>query len=239
MNPFLSSSRHRWFLLLLVAALAGVGTAQADRSRVSFSIGVNVPHGGRDFYHGSDRYYAYRGEYYRWDRGRYYRCPPPRGYYVSHLPRHSVRVVVGSDVYYRADHIYYRPSGARYEIVEVPVVQERIVVRDSNRVIGAPSTPATPAPRADEPLAVWRGDERFVLEGGQYFKPTSQGLVHAPTPVGALLKSLPIGAMTVWHDENEYFEFDGGYFRRSPDGFKVVEVPWAAESKAPEPAAGA
>jgi hypothetical protein len=30
---------------------------------------------------------------------------------------------------------------------------------------------------------------------------------------------------TVWYEETEYLEFDGGYFRRSPDGFKVVTPP--------------
>jgi|GEM_PF-2282327 len=29
-----------------------------------------------------------------------------------------------------------------------------------------------------------------------------------------------------WHQENEYFGFDGGYSRRTPAGFKDGGTPW-------------
>ena len=73
---------------------------------------------------------------------------------------------------------------------------------------------------------MWLDDQRYLLDKGQYFKTGSQGRVWVEALVGAKLKTLPIGASTVWHEETEYFEFDGGYFRRTPDGFKVVEAPW-------------
>ncbi len=226
-------SLRRWAVILLFVGLAGGSVASAQRSQVSFSVGINVPSGGREFYHGHDRYYAYRGEYYRWDRGGYVRCPPPRGYYIDRLPSHYERVMVGPDVYYRTGHVYYRSVGPRYEIVEVPVVVERPVapVRKSSEV--------TRVPAATELTAVWLNDQRYLLDNGQYFKMGSQGKVWVPTPVGAKIKALPIGAMTVWHEETEYFEFDGGYFRRTPDGFKVVETPWAkaTEIGADKPAA--
>jgi hypothetical protein len=230
---FSSPSGRRWAVILLLAAVAGGSVATAQRSRVSVSFGVNVPLGGREFQHGRDRYYAYRGEYYRWDRGGYARCPPPRGYYIDRLPPHYERIGIGSDVYYRAGHEYYRPLGARYEIVEVPVVVERSV--PAPRTSSAVSRVST----SNDLTAVWLNDQRYLLDNGQYFKMGSQGKVWVPTPVGAMIKSLPIGAMTVWHEENEYFEFAGGYFRRSPDGFKVVEAPWAksVEIGAERPAA--
>lgn len=116
-------------------------------------------------------------------------------------------------------------------IVERPVVVERRVVVD--REIGA--DPISPS---DEVLAVWLDDERYLLEDGAFFRVTSQGRVWVPTPVGALVAKLPIGAITIWHNEQEYFEFAGAYFRRGPDGFKVVQAPWLDERMAPVPDAG-
>ncbi len=224
MNAIALFSRRRLAALaaLTLGTLALVPAASADRTRVSVGIGINVPPGGREFHHGRDRYYAYRGSYYRWDHGRYMRCPPPHGYYVPRLPHNSVRVVIGADTYYRADHIYYRPSRAGYEIVEVPVAAP--VVRYDDPVADKPI--GTPIRSNDKLVAVWLDDTRYLLDDGQYFKMGSQGRVWVPTPIGATVKELPIGAITVWHEENEYFEFDGGYFRRSPDGFKVVTAPW-------------
>lgn len=228
MSPCLSLRARRRIVAaaLTLLAFAGLGsTAAYADGRWSVSVGVNVPPGGREFHHGPHRYYAYRGQYYMWDRGRYYRCPPPRGYIVTRPPRDAVRVVIGRDVYYRTDHIYYRPSGAFYEVVEVPVV-----VEEERRIVRRPSSSATTVPPADALVDVWLDGQRYLLDDGQYFKPASHGRVHVATPVGAKLKALPIGANTVWHEENEYFEFDGGYFRRTPDGFKVVEAPWKEAS---------
>ena len=213
---------------MALAVLAGGSTAPAQRSQVSISLGVNVPAGGREFNHGRDRYYAYRGEYYRWERGGYVRAGPPRGYYIDRLPPHYERVVVGPNVYFRTGHVYYRSVGPRYEIVEVPVVVEQAVV--PRKKSGQPARVAA----SNELIAVWVDDQRYLLENGQYFKMGSQGRVWVPTPVGAKIKTMPIGAITVWHQENEYFEFDGGYFRRTPDGFKVVEVPWGKPEKTSE-----
>lgn len=79
----------------------------------------------------------------------------------------------------------------------------------------------------EELLEVWLGDESLLLDDGEYFRRGSEGLVWVPTPVGAVVGTLPIGVNTIWHEEREFMEFDGGYFRRSPDGFKVVTPPWA------------
>ena len=118
------------------------------------------------------------------------------------------------------------PIVHREVIVERPVVVEREIIVD--RTIGEdPREPST-----DEYLSVWRDDVRYVLVSGEFFKLTSEGRVWVPTPEGAIVKTLPIGAITVWHDDNEYFEFDGAHFRRSPDGFKVVHAPWAETEEA-------
>jgi hypothetical protein len=45
-------------------------------------------------------------------------------------------------------------------------------------------------------------------------------------PIGALAKSLPPDARSVWYQEVEYFECDEVYFRKTPDGYKVIEAPW-------------
>jgi hypothetical protein len=47
-----------------------------------------------------------------------------------------------------------------------------------------------------------------------------------PAPVGAITKTLPVDATSVWFEEVEYFECDNMYFRKTPDGFKVVPKPW-------------
>ena len=190
----------------------------ASSTRWSVSVGVGVPAGGREFYHGRDRYYAYRGSYYRFDRGRYYPCPPPEGYRLQRLPGHYERVYVGSDVYYRVNHIYYRDRGGYYEVIDAPEIVERPAPR--------PVKPSMAVPQKDELVAVWLDGERYLLEDGEYFRMARTGRVWAETPVGASIKVLPIGAITIWHENSEYFEFAGGYFRRSPSGFTVVTKPW-------------
>lgn len=222
--PFSRSRLMRVSFCATLAVLAlslTASEARADRSRVSWSVGFNVPRGGHEFHHHGHRYYAHHGRYYRWDRGRYHPCPAPRGYRVRYLPRSAVSISFGRDIFFRTDHVFYRRSGAHYEVVESPR-------GFADREIGAPiSTPArSVSPAATKLVAVWDGDQRYLLDDGQFFKLTSQGRVWVETPLGALTEELPIGAITIWHEENEYFEFDGAYFRRSPDGFKVVTAPW-------------
>ena len=37
---------------------------------------------------------------------------------------------------------------------------------------------------------------------------------------------LPPDAKSVWYQENEYFECDNVFFKKTPDGYKVIEAPW-------------
>ena len=45
-------------------------------------------------------------------------------------------------------------------------------------------------------------------------------------PYGAISRTLPSEATSVWYQENEYFQSDNVYFRKTPDGYKVVTAPW-------------
>ena len=124
---------------------------------------------------------------------------------------------------------YREPAPVIYEVVEpVVIYKERPVVVQydefASREIGRGAGPG--GVTKPEFLEVWRGDEGYLLDNGEYFRRGSEGLVWIPTPVGALVSTLPIGVNTVWHEDREFLEFDGGYFRRSPDGFKVVNPPW-------------
>ena len=39
-------------------------------------------------------------------------------------------------------------------------------------------------------------------------------------------RTLPADARSVWYQDNEYFECDNVFFRKTPDGYKVVAAPW-------------
>ena len=126
-------------------------------------------------------------------------------------------------------------------VVERPVIIEREIERpvryettrdgiDPNQEIGAPVRDSRPAKTSDY-VTVWQGEQELRLVDGEFFKPTAQGLVWIETPVGAVTDVLPIGFQVVWHDDIEYFRFDGVLFRKSPDGYKVVEAPWNPDLK--------
>lgn len=198
----------------------GGGHDRRQRSQTHFSVGIGLSSGGFD----------------RWSLGvgRSYHRPyyGPRfypGYYVRHLPNYHRRVVYDSNVYFVADDVYYRPYDSGYVVVERPVIVERpaSTVRyevtddgvNPNQEIGAPK----PLP---EYISVWQGEQELRLIDGEFFKPTANGLVWVSTPVGAVSDVLPIGAQVVWHEDVEYFRFDGAVFRKTPDGYKVVAAPW-------------
>ena len=50
--------------------------------------------------------------------------------------------------------------------------------------------------------------------------------VQTEAPLGALTKSLPADATSIWYEGTEYFEADHVYFRKTADGYKVVTAPW-------------
>ncbi len=199
-----------------------------DHSRTHYSIGFGISSGGFDGWSfGVGR--SYHRPYYG---PRFY-----PGYYVSHLPSYHRRVVFDSNVYYVADDVYYRPYNSGYVVVERPVIVERPAPTarydvtdegvDPNREIGAPA----PKPAY---ITVWQGEQELRLIDGEFFKPTANGLIWVATPVGAVSDVLPIGAQVVWHEDVEYFRFDGVVFRKSPEGYKVVAAPWQDQDAPPQ-----
>lgn len=218
---------------LTLFSLPSVAFAKRGDSSNRVQVGIGLSSRGIDgwsFGISHDR--GYRRSYPRpYFRPRYY-----PGYFVNTLPRYHSRFIHNSVIYYEADGICYRPSHAGYVVVDRPVIIERevqtpVVYRtttdgiDPNREIGAPAREVQSAKTADY-VTVWQGDQELRLVDGEFFKPTAQGLVWIETPVGAVTDVLPIGFQVVWHDDIEYFRFDGVMFRKSPDGYKVVAAPW-------------
>jgi hypothetical protein len=187
----------------------------AAKSNVSVDLTLThqLPHGAISFSVGKDRYYAHRGVYYRRGKAGYYVVPAPRGAVVRQLPRRSVRLVINSRTYYRYDNVYYVRVDGGYRIVPPPANTATVV--------------SEPAP---DPMAgyqsVWLGEQEYRFKDGQFFKPTSEGLVWIIAPTGAIIRELPENAVVVWHNEIEYFDVDDVIFRKTPDGYKVVTRPW-------------
>lgn len=76
---------------------------------------------------------------------------------------------------------------------------------------------------------MWIGDAELLFKNGQFFERTSEGLVWVEAPIEAVVSALPSDAVVVWYEDDEYFDSDGTYFRRAPNGFKVVDAPWGEE----------
>lgn len=201
---------------LLWACALAAPVARAEM-HVGVSLGVQLPRGAVAVNVGHDRYYEHRGVFYRPGPRGYYVVRPPRGAMVRYVPRNSVRVVVGPRVYYRYDDVYYVETRGGYEVVDAP---RTVVVRES-----APAP--EPAIASDHGyVSAWLGDQEYRFKGGEFFKPTPEGLVWVIAPTGAIMKSLPDGAVSVWHEDIEYFDVDGAMLRKTPDGYKVVMAPW-------------
>jgi len=200
-------------LLSSVALLTlGAATARGDtKVKVGVSISAPLPRGAMEVSVGRDRYYTYRGVYYRPGPHGYYVVRAPRGVIIRELPPRATRIHVGNRVYYRYGNVYYERGPAGYVVVDAPVT----VARES------------PAPKVEDDFSsVWAGDKEYRFRDGQFFKSTPEGLVWVEAPLGAVTKTLPADAQTVWHQEVEYFESDDVYFRKTPEGYKVVEAPW-------------
>ncbi|MCC5021824.1 MAG: hypothetical protein J6386_03035 [Candidatus Synoicihabitans palmerolidicus] len=116
---------------------------------------------------------------------------------------------------------------SRAVVMEREVIVERpVVIGQDYEVVGVDRLEGA----LDGRLVVELERERFVLDEGQFFRIAQEGIVWVKTPVGALIPELPIGADTIWYQDDEYFEFDQAYFLRCPEGFKVVVAPWLEEA---------
>ena len=66
----------------------------------------------------------------------------------------------------------------------------------------------------------------YLIDEGDLFKITSNGLVWSEVRIGAVASSLPTHASSVWYNEVEYFEAGGLYFQRVPEGYRIILPPW-------------
>lgn len=213
MKPF-SKCRTGWCaagILLAVTELSSPVIA-SPQMNVGVSIGVALPRGAVAINVGQNRYYEHRGMYYRKGPHGYYVARPPKGIVIPHAPPNAVRIVIGADIYYRSNGIYYRKRSEGYE------------------VINAPRTVDTPPPIEVVEFygyqSVWLGEQEYRFKDGQFFQPTPEGLVWVIAPIGAIIERIPSDAVSIWHEEIEYFEVDEVIFRKTPKGYKVVEPPW-------------
>ncbi len=206
------------YLALLIAVCSPIiveSAVAAPRVELRGSVGFRLPQGAISISVGSQRYRYHRGTYYRKSKNGFVVTRAPRGAVVRELPHGYSRVIISGSVYYRYGGAYYRKEPRGYVVVDAPVVVHE-------------EAPATSSP--DDPIggyqSVWVGDKELLFRDGQFFRNTSEGLVWVVAPIGAIAGELPVDAISVWYEEIEYFDSDGVVFRKTPDGYKVVEQPW-------------
>jgi Family of unknown function (DUF6515) len=200
-----------WLLASLVG-VGGIGTASLHAERhvdIGLSVGVPLPHGYLDVVVGHEHYYSYRGTFYRRGPRGFVVVRAPRGAMLRELPPHCARIYVGRVVYYRFGDVYYQAVPQGYVVVDAPAA-----VR------------VPPPPPAPDYQAVWVGNTEYLFKDGQFFLKTPDGLVWTQAPLGAVTKTLPADATSIWYEDNEYFECGDVYFRKSPEGYRVVAAPW-------------
>jgi hypothetical protein len=186
---------------------------------------------------GNDNYYTHRGLFYRPGPGGYVVVRPPAGIIVPSLPIGFARIYFNNVLYFRFNDIYYRPTTGGYIVVQTPTVVVTpppvTVVTTQPAVVAT----TTPAPVVAEPVAAGDSDyQSFYVDGiqyhfknGQFFKKSADGLIWVEPPMGAIIQKLPADATSVWYQDIEYFDCDSVYFRKTPDGYKVVDAPWTQQ----------
>jgi hypothetical protein len=228
-------------------------TASASRGGHSDRGSYSSGHGsyrGSHGYGGSSRYghssrYGYSGSRYsnypysRYSRSSHYYRPRSSvsisigsgGYYggsyysgfYNSLPFGYSSCVVGGLTYYNHGGRYYRPYRTGYVVVSDPYVIERrptTIVRPTTVVTRSSVSKYESYPR------IWVSGSEYLIDEGEIFKITSNGLVWAELPLGAVASSLPTHASSVWYKDVEYFEAGGIYFQRIPEGYRMVLPPW-------------
>jgi hypothetical protein len=202
-------------LSTLLTALVGVTTIAGTELRadshvdVGISVGVPLPHGYLDVVVGRDHYFSHRGVFYRRGPHGMVVVRAPRGAILRALPPHCARVYVNNAVYFRFGDVYYQQVPQGYVVVDPPA-----------------AVPLPPPPPAPEYQSVWVGSTEYLFKDGQFFVRTQDGLAWTEAPIGAVTATLPADATSVWYQDNEYFECDDVYFRKTPQGYKVVPKPW-------------
>ena len=141
------------------------------------------------------------------------------GYYSS-LPFGYSSCVVGGLTYYTHGSRYYRPYNTGYVVVSDPYIS---VPRTRTVVTRTVSSKYEDYPR------IWVSGQEFLIDEGELFKITSNGLVWSEITLGAVATSLPTHASSVWFKEVEYYEAGGIYFQRVPEGYRIIRPPWHEE----------
>lgn len=141
------------------------------------------------------------------------------GYYGT-LPRGYTSCRVGGRTYYRYGSRYYRPYNTGYVVVSNPY----LVPRSTEAVVVK-----SVASKYDEYPRIWVEGTEYLIDKGDIFEITGNGLVWADLPVGVVASSLPTHATSVWYKEIEYFEAGGIYFQRIPEGYRIISPPWNEE----------
>ncbi|MDQ8195833.1 DUF6515 family protein [Coraliomargarita sp. SDUM461004] len=196
------------------AAAKGPGSSHGPV--IGAFVGIQPPSGSISIQVGNFSFRYNNGVYYKHTKHGYVVTKAPRGAVIHSLPPGHTRVVNKGYVYYCYNNVYYRQAPNGYIVVEPPVT----IVQQSP-VVATATAPVTPE------CSVWLGEQELLLRGGQFFRNTPEGLVWVEMPLGALTKTLPEDASVIWHQDIEYFDVDGVLFRKTPDGYKVVPVPWS------------
>jgi len=81
--------------------------------------------------------------------------------------------------------------------------------------------------------SVWFDNTELKFRDGQFFQPAADGsLIWIPAPIGAITPTLPADVTSVWYQDIEYLDCDGVYFRKTPNGYAVVNPPWSNNTPA-------
>lgn len=103
----------------------------------------------------------------------------------------------------------------------------------SDPYVGAPRqetySTRTVSSKYDAYPTIWVDGEEYLIDEGELFQITRNGLVWADLPVGVVASSLPTHATSVWYKEVEYFEAGDLYFQRIPEGYRLILPPWDGE----------
>ena len=202
------------FLTLLCAAagataLVTVPLRADSHVDVGLSVGIPLPHGYVDVVVGREHYYSYRGVFYRRGPRGFVVVRAPRGAILRELPPHCARIYVGASfITGMAMFITSRCRGATWWWTP------------------RRSDPPPPPPADGVPIGLGGPAPSTCSRTGSSSRRPRTGMVWREAPLGAVTKTLPPDATSIWYQDNEYFECDNVYFRKTPDGYKVVPRPF-------------
>ena len=207
---------------MLLASMVGAAAITMTELRadphvdVGLSIGVPLPHGYLDVVVGREHYYSYRGTFYRRGPHGFVVVRAPRGAILRELPPHCARIYVGRVVYYRYGDVYYQAVPQGYVVVDAPAVAQV----------------PPPAP-ADEYQSVWVGQTEYLFKDGQFFQKTPDGMVWTEAPLGAVTKTLPTDATSIWYEGNEFSKATTCISASHPKATRLCPRPGRNESIRP------